>query len=178
MPEATYSNLYDCTENLPESKDDEINVVLNDQKEGIFLCPACENSVVRDLSKVAHAKSAIRVKCNCKCGNIFRVLVERRKNIRKSVNLVGMCHFIDGSGKNKKRLIKIHDISFSGLQFSLNDIPKFRFGDQIIVDFRLDDRERNEVKEKGIVIRITSKIVGLQFASEDRCRPLKLYLMK
>jgi hypothetical protein len=89
-----------------------------------------------------------------------------------------MCHFIDASGQKKKRLIKIHDVSVSGLRFSLNEIPEFRFGDQIIVDFRLDDRERNEVKEKGIVMRITSKIVGLQFASEDRCRPLKLYLMK
>jgi len=177
MPEATKPSFYDCIETLPESKDDEIHVVLNDQKEGIFLCPGCDNSVVRDLSKVAHAKSAIRIKCTCKCGNVFRVLVERRKNIRKSVNLVGMCHFIDVSGRKKKRLIKIHDVSFSGLQFSLNDIPEFRFGDQIIVDFRLDDRERNEVKEKGIVVRIESTIVGLQFASEDRCRPLKLYLM-
>jgi len=177
MQEETDLNPYNCIECLPEPKDDEIHVVLNDKKEGVFLCPACDNSVVRDLSKVVHAKSAIKVKCNCKCGNVFRVLVERRKNFRKVVNLVGMCHFIDDSGQKRKRLIKIHDLSFSGLRFSLNSLPEFRFGDQIIVDFRLDDMERKDVKEKGVVVRIESKIVGIQFTSEDRCRPLKLYLM-
>ena len=178
MPETTNSNLHNCIEVMPETDEGEIHVVLNDQKEGIFLCPACDNGVVRDLSKVVHIQTAIRVKCTCKCGHVFRVLVERRKNIRKSVNLVGMCHFIDSAGQKKKRLIKLHDVSFTGLQFSLNSFPEFQIGDQLIVDFRLDDRERSEVKEKGTVKRIKSMTIGLRFDSTERCRPFRLYLMK
>mgnify|MGYP000392149310 FL=1 len=178
MLEMFDSQLLDCLDTNSESKDDQHHVLLNNQKEGVFICPACDNSVVRDLSQFAKAKVAVRVKCTCKCGHTFRVLVERRRNARKSVNLVGMCHFLDNSKKTKKRLIKVHDISFTGLQFSVNGSPEFRVGDKIIVDFRLNDRTRSEVKEKGTIVRIKQKNVGIQFESSQRCRPLMLFLTK
>lgn len=159
-----------------EAKDELIHVALNDQKEGIFICPACNNAVTRDLSKVSHVQTAIRIKCKCKCGHVFRVLVERRRNIRKSVNLVGMCYY-NNLGNTQKRLIKILDVSTTGLQFSINDLPAFKVGKQIIVEFKLDDRERTEIKEKGIVKRIQSKNVGLRFASTERSAKFNLYLI-
>lgn len=170
--------LFDCFNGTPESRDDVIHVVLNDQKEGIFLCPACGNGVIKDLSKFVDSQAAIRVKCKCKCGQAFRTLVERRRNARKSVDLVGMCHFIDSDDQAKKQLIKIHDVSFSGLQFSVNNSPGFRVGGTINVDFRLDDRMRSEIKAEGIVVRTQSRKIGLQFESNRRPKALSWFLMK
>ena len=152
-------------------------VVLNDQKEGMFFCPSCKSYVIKDLSKVANVKTVIRIKCKCKCGHVFQAMVERRQSFRKSVNLVGMCLYLDDQGQANKQLIKILDVSITGLQFSVNDSPEFKVGDTVIVNFKLDDRERTEIQEKAIVLRIGSRTVGLKFDSTGLIKSLGLYLM-
>jgi len=152
------------------------HVFLNENNEANFLCKNCGNGVTRDLSKLLHAQTAIRVKCKCKCGNVFRVLVERRRNHRKTVNLLGMCHYLNGSGQTQKHLIKVLDISPKGLQFSLNDMPRFNVGDKVFADFRLDDRNYSEIQVKGAIKRMRSKNVGMEFIAIERPKILTLYL--
>ena len=171
----TLDAIYDIS--MLDDENGTIYVVLNDQKEGLFLCPACYNGVTRDLSKVASAPTAIRVKCTCKCGHVFRVIVDRRQNCRKPVNLVGMCIFVDSYGQSKKRLIKIHDVSSTGLLFSVNDLPEFKVSDDVIVEFMLDDTERTKIMEKGTIVRIQDKNVGLKFHAAERERKFNLYLI-
>jgi len=161
---------------IEKIEDDILRVVLNDQKEGMFLCPTCKKCMIKDLSKVANEK-AIRIKCKCKCGHVFRAIIERRKNFRKSVELVGACLYSDENGQAKRQLIKIHDVSMTGLQVSVNSLPEFKVGDSILVDFRLDDRERTEIQENVTVLRIQSKMVGLTFESTGLIGKLGLYLM-
>jgi hypothetical protein len=151
-------------------------VFLNEKNEATFNCKKCGNGVTRDLSKVLHAQTAIRIKCKCKCGHVFRVFVERRRSSRKIVNFLGMCHFQDGSNLAQKRLIKVLDISPTGLQFSINLMPKFTVGDKVLADFRLDDRNYTEIKVNGAVKRIRSNKVGIEFTAIDRPKKLSLYL--
>lgn len=160
-----------------ETHDDTNRVFLNDKNEATFLCSNCGKGVTRDLSKMVHTQAAIRVTCKCKCGNVFRVLVERRRNHRKIVNLLGMCHYLSDSGQTQKRLIKVLDISPTGLQFSLNDTPRFNVGDKVFADFRLDDRNYTEIKVKGAIKRMRSKEVGIEFISIERPKLLTLYLL-
>jgi hypothetical protein len=68
-------------------------VFLNDREEGTFTCPACSKGVIRNLSAFAQTRTAIRLKCKCSCGNVYRVLVERRRHFRKPVNLMGIFFF-------------------------------------------------------------------------------------
>jgi hypothetical protein len=161
---------------LLDAHDDTNHVFLNENNEATFLCKNCGNGVTRDLSKLLHAQAAIRVKCKCKCGNVFRVLVERRRNHRKTVNLLGMCHYLNGSGQTKKHLIKVLDISPTGLQFSINDMPRFNVGDKVFADFRLDDRNYTEIQVKGAIKRMRSKKVGMEFIAIERPKILTLYL--
>ena len=169
-------NREDATAPARCAEDGVIYVVLNNQKEGLFICPACRKGVTKNLGRIANAQSAIHLKCTCKCGHVFRVLVERRCNVRRLVNLVGMCIYIDRNGETKKRLIKIHDVSTAGLQFSVNVLPDFKLGDQLVVEFRLDDRERTSILEKGTVMRVQSKNVGFKFNSAERISNFKLHL--
>jgi hypothetical protein len=152
-------------------------VFLNGNSEATFLCKNCGTGVTRDLSKVIHAQTAIRVKCKCKCGNVFRVLVERRCDYRKKVNLLGMCHCIEDTILTQKRLIKVLDISRKGLQFSTNDMSGFTVGDKVLADFNLDDINNTEIKVKGAVKRIRSKNVGIEFNAIDCQRELTFYLI-
>jgi len=158
--------------------DEDTNYVYLDEKnEATFLCNNCGNVVIRDLSNVFPVQTAIRVKCKCKCGHLFRVLVDRRRNYRKMVKLLGMCLYVKSSGHIKRRLITILDISSTGLQFSIYGRPEFRLRDKIIVQVRLDDRENTEIRGKGIVRRIRSNGVGIEFISNDRPGKLSFYLM-
>jgi hypothetical protein len=152
------------------------HVFLNEKNEATFLCKNCGNRVIRDLSRLLYAQAAIRVKCKCKCGNVFRVLVERRRNRRKIVNLLGICHYLSDSGQTQKRLIKVLDISPTGLQFSINDVPGFNVGDKVFADFRLDDRNYTEIKVKGAIKRMRSKKAGMEFIAIERPKILTLYL--
>jgi hypothetical protein len=108
---------------------------------------------------------------------VFRVLVERRRDYRKNVNLLGMCRYLNDADLTEKLLIKVLDISRKGLQFSINDMPGFTVGDKVLADFRLDDINYTEIKVKGAVKRIRSKNVGIEITAIDRPKKLAFYLI-
>jgi hypothetical protein len=156
----------------------EHRVFINDREEGTFICPACNNGVIRDLSQFAQAQTAIRLKCKCNCGNVYRVLLERRRHFRKQVNLVGIFLFPGSKGNPMKGLIKVRDISQSGIQFSVNSMPEFDVGDKLIIEFTLDDEERSQIRETGIVQWIQSSNIGLDFQTTDHYGKLGRYLFR
>ena len=156
----------------------EHRVFMNDRGEGTFICPACEKGVIRDLSEFVSAKTAVRLKCKCACGHVYRVLVERRRHFRKSVNLMGKFTFLNPQGRSVRGLIRIRDISQSGIQFSINNMPDFAVGDKLDIEFTLDDREHSQIRETGRVRRIHNNMVGLSFKSIDHYGKLGQYLFR
>jgi len=156
----------------------ERRVFINDKGQGTFICPACEKGVIRDLSQFTEIKSAVRLKCKCNCGNVYRVLVERRRHFRKSVNLVGMFIYRGAKKAPPKGLIKILDISQSGICFSVNAIPEFEVGSKLTLEFTLDDEEHSQVQEDCTVRRIRSNIVGVEFDKLDHYGKLGRYLFR
>ena len=177
LPEATLKPMSYGASDLPVEKK-EHRIFINDRGEGTFICPACNNGVIKDLSQFAQTRTAVRLKCKCSCGNSYRVLLERRRHFRKPVNLVGMYFFQGGKGTPVKGLIKIRDISQSGIQFSVNSMPEFEVGDKLTIEFTLDDDERSQIREAGIVQRIESNIVGLDFKTTDHYGKLGRYLFR
>jgi hypothetical protein len=153
-------------------------VFINDNGEGTFICPACNKGVIRDLSDFSDLQSAVRLKCTCSCGNVYRVLVERRRHFRKAVNLVGMFFFQDSQGHPVKGLIKIQDISQSGMRFSVNSVPDFKLGDKLIIEFTLDDEDHSQIREVGTVQRIQTNIIALTFKTTDHYGKLGQYLFR
>ena len=127
----------------------EHRVFVNDRGEGTFICPACNKGVIRDLSDFSDLQSAVRLKCKCSCGKVYRVLVERRRHFRKPVNLVGKFIFQPSQGNAVKGLAKIRDISQSGMRFSVNNMPDFKVGDMLIIEFTLDDKEHSQTGRRA-----------------------------
>lgn len=166
----------DATESSGEKK--EQRVFLNHREEGTFICPVCDKGVIRDLSQFADTQTALRLKCKCSCGNTYRVLVERRQHFRRPANLVGTFSFYGGKGPPMKGLIKIRDISKSGIQFSVNSMPDFKVGDKLLIEFTLDDEDRSQIREEGIVRRIHSNIIGVTFKTTDHYGKLGQYLFR
>lgn len=153
-------------------------VFLNDRGEGTFICPACEKGVIKDLHQFADTPSVLRLKCRCSCGNVYRVLVERRRHFRRPANLLGTFCYDRGTGRPVKGVIRIRDISQSGVCFSVNSMPEFAVGDKLTIEFTLDDQERSQIREDGIVRRIQSNRVGLRFTHTDHYGKLGQYLFR
>lgn len=156
----------------------EKRVFINDSGEGTFICPACNKGVIRDLSQFSEAPSAVRLKCKCICGHVYRVLVERRRHFRRAVNLAGMFIFEDGQGRSVKGLIRIQDISQSGIRFSVNSLPEFKEGDKLTIEFTLDDEDHSQVREVGMVQRIQTNMIALTFKNTDHYGKLGQYLFR
>ena len=169
-----YKNHYPA---IATATDGTIHVALSSQNEATFLCKNCGNAVTREISKFIHAPTAIRVKCKCKCGHLFWALVDRRRNYRKISKLLGICLYVMSSGHIKRRVITTLDISSSGLQFSIYGQPEFKLRDKIIYQVRLDDSAHTEIKGRGLVKRIRSNRVGMEFITIDRPGKLSFYLM-
>lgn len=154
-----------------------IRVFLNDEKEGTFICPACNNGVIKHLGAYFQAPKAIRLKCKCKCGHVYRALVERRRIFRKPVNFSGTYYYSSGEVTSRKGPIRVLDISQFGLQFSLNSTPTFNVGDRIIVEFIMDERSQYKIREMGIVKDIRTNKVGMQFGFAESNGELNLHLI-
>ena len=75
-------------------------------------------------------------------------------------------------------MLRIIDVSQSGVQFKLNNEPTFNVGDQLTIEFKLDDKERSQICEVGIVRRIQSNSIGLEFKTTDHYGPLGQYLFR
>lgn len=174
----SFSSKSDGTATGPPTQTDEHRVFINDHGQGTFLCPVCGKGVIKDLNAYAGVESAIRLKCKCSCGHVYRVLVERRRQFRKPVSLVGMYFFQGPKGISMKGLIKILDISRSGIRFAVNSMPEFKVGDKLVVEFTLDDEAHSQIRETGIVQRIQANIIGFQFETMDHYGKLGQYLFR
>jgi hypothetical protein len=57
-------------------------------------------------------------------------------------------------------------------------MPEFEVGDTLQIEFSLDDEERSQIREKGVVRRIQSNRVGLEFITTDHYGKLGQYLFR
>lgn len=150
-----------------------LKIFLNDDGGASFVCPQCGRSSKRDVSKYLNIDSPLKLKCRCKCGHSYGVQLERRKYVRKKTKLSGKFLTKDNS---KKGLMKIVDMSQSGLKMFLNVEPDFFAGDELVLEFKLDNRERDLVTREVIVRSIKGKEVGVEFMNDEHYDRLGKYI--
>lgn len=147
-----------------------------------LICSDCGKQYRKDVSRFTRLKQEIRLKWTCTCGAINRATLERRSYVRFKVNLSGKFSYTSQNGEFSMAPLVVVDISQGGLQFrrrtGLGRYP-FREGDQLSVQFDLDDQNRSSVqREVGVRIIRTDGSVGAEFVSKehyDRLGPYLLY---
>ncbi len=127
-----------------------------------FKCPKCNQPRTVDMSNYKNLEKAERVKVKCACGNTYYALIEKRKQFRKKTNFPGtFTHIVSGIPKDKGTML-VTDVSRTGLKIKLNSKREFFIGDNIIVEFHLDDRNRSLIKKECII----KKNLGIEFGIE------------
>lgn len=163
-------------------------VFVNENNIAVFICPECKKSRNVDVSKYKNLDKASKIKCSCPCGHSYNAILEKRKHYRKKTNFPGIyVNIISSIGANfleevGRGTLKVTDISRTGIQFTLNIQHDFSLHDKILVEFRLDDKQKTLIKKKVIIKNINGLEIGAEFFSIDPSDPsdkaIGFYLLK
>jgi hypothetical protein len=123
-------------------------------------CPKCMRSFKIDLSRLENSMKQVRIKCNCPCGNSFPIILDRRRHERKKTRLTGA--YIHDK-KKARGLIKIVDLSRSGIGFESSSEHRISRGDILTVRFNLDDAFNTLISKEILTKRINKNFVGNEF---------------
>lgn len=152
-------------------------VYITSQQMATFVCPKCSRSKTVSVSKYANVDKLIKVNVKCPCGHAYTSILEKRRQYRKATSLPGSyIHFIDGRPVNRG-VMTVVDISATGMKLKLTTPQGFAVGDQMKVDFDLDDRHRTLIKKQVIVRNINGPFVGVEYGpAEALDKALGFYL--
>ncbi len=144
-----------------------VNVYVNDDNTATFVCPECQKTGIKDLTKFIQNKNATRLKARCSCGHSYEVFLEKRKKFRKQANLPGTYKFSSYNSESQEHIgtMTVKDISYSGLRIKLQLMPRFKVGDTLFIEFRLDDANRSQIKKKVVVKNMKGLTAGLAYSS-------------
>lgn len=149
-------------------------IYVNDDNIATIVCPVCNKLRTIDVTKIISNKNLINVRCKCKCGNIFNSVIERRRFYRKSINFKGCCYLNQDLTKIP---VFVTDISRSGIKFEHNALHIFNIGEEIQIEFFLDDSEKSFVNKVIIIRSITKNKIGAEFKSSEHYDKLGSYLL-
>jgi len=122
-------------------------VLVRQDNIALFMCPHCGKMRHGSVAMFKNSNHSLRVKCGC--GQTFPVDLNFRSNFRKSTNIFGYYHRIDDKRPDptvdESNCIVI-DLSLGGIGLQLKDNGTLVVGDEVSVEFILDDSKRSEVK--------------------------------
>ncbi len=139
-------------------------VYLTSKQMATFSCRQCARTKTVDVSNYATIDKMVKVNVKCPCGHAYKAILEKRKQYRKETNLAGTyIHFIDGQPRDRG-LMTVKDISTSGMKLQLNVKQNFAIGDQLQVEFHLNDIHRTLIKKTVIIRNQREQFIGAEFA--------------
>jgi len=140
----------------------------------VLNCPYCGQWKIIAADQFRGAKHKLKVKCYCK--KTFKVFLEFRRKIRKKTFFRGTN--INYAKKGSRSDIVVLDISVIGLAFSSLDAPTIKVGDDLRVEFTLDDEQQTDITRDVVVRNIRKKRVGCEFEIYDEAffGPLGFYV--
>ena len=124
-----------------------------------FICPKCGES--RRESVVQYKDETGPIRVGCKCSNVYEVRLEFRKYFRKKTYLDGLYFRASQPGALGKMIVK--DLSFGGCRFETMNAHMLDRGEEIRIEFELDDARRSMIRKRAVVSDIEGRSIGCKF---------------
>jgi hypothetical protein len=149
-------------------------VYVNQEGVAVLKCPACD---AVKISKVENFKGERHiVKVRCKCGNIFTVNLEFRRNYRKETELAGDFFGLSQEGSRGKLLVL--NVSKGGIGARVVGPNTNEVGDELRVRFNLNDKNGSQIEKRVVVRLVKQDYIGCEFLdASDHDKALGFYLM-
>jgi len=146
MPELEYSKTYVRSDNT-----------------AVLICPYCSQWKKISVDRFRGNKHELKIKCYCK--QSFKGFLEFRKKVRKKKFLRGT--YLNLSHKDSSGFFTIEDISATGLAFITPVGNKLNVGDELSVEFIIDDEQKTAISCNAVVKNVGQRRIGCEFEVSD-----------
>lgn len=150
-----------------------IKEYIDEENRVIFACPSCEKKKAMRIQPPSSTQPSPYLRCRCKCGHPFSVILERRKHPRKRVDLPGSYMSLL---RNQHGLVQILDISRAGVLMEFGVPSILEKGNLIFVEFQLDDKKGSMIHREVEICSVNGKRMGGIFTSDHHEDQLRAYL--
>jgi len=149
-------------------------VYVNPDNTAVIECPYCQATKVVHVGKFKGPRRRLKIRCTCNAS--LPVTFEFRRAYRKKTDLQGFYSKVRHAHAPGK--IDVKDLSMKGVRFVTASPHTLRKGDEVIVKFTLDDRNRSKIERKGVVRWVKDREVGCRFSeSAQYDKVFGFYLM-
>jgi hypothetical protein len=143
----------------------------------MFVCPECFKAKTVDVSKQSDKGRFLKVNCKCPCGHSYTVILDKRKHDRVVITLPGVFVRYNKGKMGKREQMLVLDLSLSGLKFMMKRKCNIEVGEELMVEFNLNDKKKSLIKERVIAKHIkNSSEVGAEFCSREQQINIRPYL--
>ena len=126
-------------------------------------CPQCGFQKIINISKFFNKSNIRKFVYNCKCGNLFGVVLETRRYKRNYLDIDGTVIFERTSGKPEPYKIIIKDLSRSGIRFATQELVPFNVDDGIVIRIQFNDFQRSFFTKEASIKNIKGYVVRAEF---------------
>lgn len=125
-------------------------------------CPNC--GITKQVPVADYCGERNSIKVRCRCQQTFTVELEFRQSYRKHSELKGFYEILSDKGGGRAA---IKDLSRSGMGFMVSGVHNVRVGQQIMVNFELDDRKNTPLKKIAVVRSVDNNRIGCEFRKDQ-----------
>ncbi|PON14212.1 hypothetical protein C2W62_30290 [Candidatus Entotheonella serta] len=102
---------------------------------------------------------------HCSCGFQFEVLTNARKYKRKKTHLVGRYQPPTQADKTGDMVVK--NLSFGGVNFHTSVPHTLAVGDQLSIDFTLDEDSEARVEAHILIRYVNGEVIGAAYTTDN-----------
>lgn len=140
-------------------------IFISNKSQANIVCQKCGQTRTVDVDPVALRGKTVQVRCK-NCGHGFSVIFDARTRYRKDTALEGH-YFRKSSGRDEFGQVAIYDLSQGGLRFEPVAKTTFREGEELNIEFRLDDHQKTTIRTRIVVRSIGRRDIGAEFVAMD-----------
>jgi PilZ domain len=122
-------------------------------------CPKCGESERQSAERFKDIKGPVKIICIC--GNVYEVMIEFRRFYRKDTKLEGIYQRTSFEGHWGKVIVR--NVSSEGCKFELTRKENLAKGEEIKIEFTLDNPRQSLIRKKAIVSVVEGSQVGCKF---------------
>lgn len=169
-------------------------ITLNKENMAEIRCSKCLKIRTVDMSKYVTMDRSIKFKAKCACGHSDTVFLNRRDKLRKQTDFFGVYTNLSSGKEGQRGEMTVLDVSRSGLKMKISHVKlkvkehdvtvvtgekasfehkikkpvdEINVGDELLVEFRLDDTKQTLIKKEVIIRWMKMPYVGVEFSSRS-----------
>ncbi|MCF6246160.1 MAG: hypothetical protein L3J69_02240 [Desulfobacula sp.] len=139
-----------------------------------FACPTCNKEKIMQLSEYNLKCATTRVRCKCRCGHTYMIILEKKVEPIQNTQLLGT--FISKGQIKCSGKIIIKKLNSKGIMLRTNIEQNILPGLKLLLEFVLDDAKQSIVKKEVVVKAKKGKYLSAEFITKEHYDNLGPYL--